>query len=146
MAAEQPITADRFEVLIDGVPIATFSELQGIRTAIDVVDYMESAEKDMKLMKLPGKRTPPTVQLKRGKTNSMELWAWHEAVMQGNMDLARKSASLVMYDSTGKPVARYYMENAWISQFEVSGMRAGGNQVLTESVTIVCEHLQRVAP
>ena len=44
--------------------------------------------------------------LKRGKNSSMELWAWHEAVLQGNIVAARKSCSLIMYNTDGKPVAR----------------------------------------
>jgi len=143
---QDALTAARFSITIDGHEIASFSELQGITTAVDVVDFMESSDKEVILKKLPGKRTPPTVQLKRGKNNSMELWQWHEAVLAGTMDLARKSCSLVMYNVDGKPVARYYLENAWPAKLEIGGLKAGASEVLMESVTIVCEHIQRVAP
>ena len=144
-AVAQPLTASRFSLTVDGVEIASFSELQGISTQVDVVDFVESTADGIVIKKVAGNRKPPQVVLKRGKNASMELWAWHEAVMYGKMDLARKSCSLVMYDVDGKPVARYYMENAWPAKLEVGGMRAGSSEVLTESVTIVCEHLQRVA-
>ncbi len=98
------------------------------------------------LSKLPGKQSPPTVVLKRGKNSSMELWTWHEAVLNGDMAAARKSCSLVMYNSDGKPVARYHLENAWPAKLEVGAMKAGSSEVLTESVTVVCEHIQSVAP
>jgi phage tail-like protein len=142
----EAITASRFSVTIDGYEIAAFSELQGITTQVDVVDFLESTDKDVLLKKLPGKRQPPTVVLKRGKNNSMELWTWHEAVLMGDMAAARKSCSLVMYNTDGRPVARYHMENAWPSKIEIGGLRAGASEVLMESVTIVCEHIQRVSP
>ena len=84
--------------------------------------------------------------LKRGKNNSMELWGWHEAVLSGNMAAARKSCSLVMYNVEGKPVARYHLEHAWPSKIEIGALKAGASEVLMETVTMVCEHIQRVAP
>jgi phage tail-like protein len=147
MAGQQDaITAARFSITIDGVEIASFSELQGITTSVEVVDFMESSDKEVMLRKLPGKRTPPTLQLKRGKNNNMALWTWHEAALMGDMGAARKSCSLVMYNAEGKPTARYHLEHAWPSKVEIGSLRAGASEVLTESVTIVCEHIQRVAP
>ena len=145
-ATPEAITASRFSITIDGYEIAAFSELQGITTQVDVVDFLQSSDKEVMLTKLPGKRTPPTVILKRGKNNSMELWSWHEAVLAGDMAAARKSCSLVMYNTDGKPVARYHMENAWPAKIELGGLKAGASEVLMESVTVVCEHIQRVAP
>jgi phage tail-like protein len=145
-ATPEAITASRFSITIDGYEIAAFSELQGITTQVDVVDFLQSSDKEVMLTKLPGRRTPPTVILKRGKNNSMELWSWHEAVLAGDMAAARKSCSLVMYNTDGKPVARYHMENAWPAKIEIGGLKAGASEVLMESVTVVCEHIQRVAP
>jgi len=145
VADGEAITAARFSITIDGYEIASFSELQGITTSVEVVDYLSSSDKDLILKKLPGKRNPPTVVLKRGKNNSMELWGWHEAVLFGNMAQARKSCSLVMYNVEGKPVARYHLEHAWPAKIEIGSLKAGASEVLMESVTIVCEHIQRVS-
>jgi phage tail-like protein len=145
-ATIEAITAARFSITIDGYEIASFSELQGITSSVQPVDYLSSTDKEVVFRKLPGRLDPPTVVLKRGKDNSMELWSWHEAVRFGKMDVARKSCSLVMYNSDGKPTARYHMENAWPSKLEISGMKAGANEVLMETVTLVCEFIQRVAP
>jgi phage tail-like protein len=144
--APEAITASRFSITIDGYEIAAFSELQGITTSVDVVDFRQSSDKEVMISKMPGSHTPPTVVLKRGKSNSMELWSWHEAVLAGDMAAARKSCSLVMYNTDGKPVARYHMENAWPAKIEIGGLKAGASEVLMESVTVVCEHIQRVAP
>jgi phage tail-like protein len=62
------------------------------------------------------------------------------------MGAARKSCSLVMYNVDGKPVARYHMHNAWPSKIEIGALKAGASEVLMETVTIVCEHIERVAP
>jgi len=120
--------------------------LQGITTSVEVVDQMESSDKEIILKKLPGKRNPPTIVLKRGKNASMELWSWHESVLAGDMLAARRSCSLVMYAADGKPVARYHMEHAWPAKIEIGALKAGASEVLMETVTLVCEHIQRVSP
>jgi phage tail-like protein len=146
LAPGDAITAARFSIVIDGYQIASFSELIGITTEVEPVELLESTEKEVMLKKLPGKKKPPTLTLKRGKNQSMELWLWHEAVLMGDIVAARKSCSLVMYSTDGTPVARYHLEMAWPSKLEVGGLKAGASEVLYETVTIVCEHIQRVAP
>lgn len=140
------LTAARFSITIDGYEIASFAELLGITTEVEAVELMESTDKAVVLKKLPGKTKPPTLVLKRGKNTSMELWAWHEAVLNGDIVAARKSCSLVMYSTDGKPVARYHLEHAWPAKLEIGALKAGASEVLMETVTLVCEHIQRVAP
>jgi hypothetical protein len=63
-ALSQPLahaaTTARYAVVIDGVEIGRFA---------DAPDLDQTAA----LKKLPGKRTPPTVTVKRGMTRSVEL-------------------------------------------------------------------------
>ena len=49
---------------------------------------------------------------------------------------ARTDAVLVMYDSDSKPVARYYVENAWPSKISVGSLDADENEISIESVEI----------
>ena len=141
------ITASRFSITVDGYEIAQFSELSGITTEVDVIDFMENtANADSVLKKLPGKKKAPTIVLKRGKNMSIDMWTWHEAVLNGDIAGARKSGSIVMYAYDGTPVARYHFENGWPAKISVGQLKAGANDVLMEEVTIVCEHIARVAP
>jgi phage tail-like protein len=116
----------------------------GIVSEIETVDSLSSGGNQQVLKKLPGKRTPPTVTLKRGMNTSLEVQAWHDAAVTG-APTARKNASLVMYAVDGRPVARYHLESAWPSKLEIGALKAGASEVLMETVTIVCENLQRVA-
>ena len=140
------ITAARFSLVIDGHEIAAFSDLGGIVAEVEPVAYLESNDQQVNYNQLPGKLKPPLVTLKRGMNGSMELWAWHEAVRKGNMAAARRSCSLIMYNAEGTPVAKYWLEKAWLSKIGISAMKAGATEVMYETVTLVCEHMQRVAP
>ena len=76
---------------------------------------------------------------------SLELQAWHDAALTGS-STARKNASLVMYAVDGRPVVRYHLLGAWPSKLEIGALKAGASEVLMETVTIVCDNLQRSAP
>ena len=105
------LTAARFDLVADGVPV--FSELDGIASQVEVVDFVQSATDEF-FKKLPRKRTPPTVTLKRGRTvtlkrrrsNDLRLLAWHQSSMLPGGSPVRKSCELTMYNADGKPVAR----------------------------------------
>jgi phage tail-like protein len=145
MAENTPITAARFSITVDGYEIASFSELAGIRTEIKTVEFVESGEKGLIQRNLPSNPVLAQITLKRAQTQDPQMWSWHEAARFGEMGAARRSCSLVMYDASGKPVARYHLENAWPAKIELGALRAGSSEVLTETITLVCDHLQRVA-
>jgi phage tail-like protein len=140
------LTAARFSLTIDGVEIGQFSELAGINSEVEAVELMETNGDQLFLKKLPGKRKPPTVTLKRGKNKDMGVFAWHQSVVEGQLAAARKSCTLTMYATDGTATAKYYLESAWPSKVEISGLKAGASEVLYETVTLTCEDIQRVAP
>jgi phage tail-like protein len=143
---DDALTAARFELTIDGHSLAVFSELAGISSSVDIDDVrLEKKRKQKVLKKLPGKRTPPTVTLRRGMTRNIELAAWHELVILGDVGAARKNVSLTMYNTKGDPVARYHLTNAWPSKLEIDALKAGASSVLTETVTLTAEFMQRVS-
>jgi phage tail-like protein len=145
MANDTPVAASRFGISVDGVQIASFSELQGITTKVDVIEHRESTESGVRIMKIPGATAPEgEVKFKMAMGTNLEMNAWLEAAQSGMMDQARKSCSLVMYDAANKPVARFYMENVWPSKCVLSPMRAGGTDVLQQEWSLVYETIQRV--
>ena len=137
------LTVARFSLTIDGVEIGQFFELGGITSEVELI---ETAGDELLAKKLPGKRKPPTVTLKRGKNKDMGIFAWHQSVVEGQLRAARKSCTLTMYAPDGTASARYHLESAWPSKVEISALRAGANEVLYETVTLTCDDIQRVAP
>ena len=119
------VAPTRFSLTIDGIEIAQFSELSSIKSEIAPDDLA-----GLLLKKLPGKRTPPTITLRRGLTADVQMWTWHESARQGHGE-GRRNASLTMFDASGKPVARYHLENAWPSKVEIgaSDRRTGRGAV-----------------
>ena len=146
MPPNAPLTAAQFSISVDGYSIGSFAELVGITTEVEPFDFLDSPDQVVGSRKLLGKSKPPTVVLKRGQTVGTELWSWHEAVVSGNVVAARKDCTLVMSDAAGRPVARYHLRNAWPSKLEIVTLKAGPAAALFETVTLVCERLERLAP
>jgi phage tail-like protein len=129
-----------FSIEIGGVEIAQFQEVSGLTSEIDVIELKENTV-DGKLVihKAPGAVKPPTITLKRAKNSSTALWDWHEAMMLGNVSAGRKEGSIVLKGYDGTEVARYNFKGAWVSKLEVGTLKAGANEVLPETATIVTE-------
>jgi phage tail-like protein len=133
-SAQERITAARFSITIDGYEIASFSELAGITTEVKPVEFARGVA-----------RAQGQVRLSRPLSGDQSLAVWHEAALFGDIVVARRTVELVAYNSAGRAVLRYHLENAWPSQLEVSKFKAGASEQLMETITIVCERIQRVS-
>jgi hypothetical protein len=128
MATAGQFTAGRFELAVDGHSMAVFSELQGITTEIRPVS--------------PRNAVPVTLTLRRGKTNDMQLLAWHRSAV-------RKNGTLTIYGAAGAPVARYRLKNAaatecrTVTKVDSFTVKQKVLPVQTEEITIVVERLDR---
>jgi len=138
------LTAARFELTIDGNAIASFSELVEVSTGFDPEDLELIVRGSETQLKLPPRRTPPTVTLKRGMTLNIEMAAWHDLALS-DLATAKRTIALVGYNAAGVPVVRYHLTNAWPSKLVVNGGSAGASQVLLETVTMTCEFILRVS-
>ena len=140
------LTAARFELSIDGHSLGVFSELEGIVSGWDRDELqVVTRRRGQRELRIPTRSKPPTVTLTRELTRNLELSAWHELVLLGDVAAARKNVSLIVYNSAGAPVARYHLTNAWPSKLEIGALKAGASQVLLETVTLSAEFIQRVS-
>ena len=138
-----PITAARFSISIDGYEIGSFSELAGISSEVETVDYVPSGSRESTLLdRFAARRVKTAVRLRRRRSNDPRLAAWHGAAAR-NLAASLKACELRIYDPLGKPIARYRLEHAWPSKIEIGSLMAGPLREPSETVTITCEYLQR---
>jgi phage tail-like protein len=134
-----PMAASRFAITVDGYEIASFSELQGITTKVDPVEFMK-AEGRYVIPKLPGE--PQALTLKHGASATMDMWVWHEAARNGLMS-GRKNVAMLVYTGAGDPVARYHLEQAWPSKLKLGGRNAEAAEIVVEHVTLTYDRMKR---
>ena len=135
----------RFVLTADGHDVASFKDLVSLSSGADPATLVSTnGDRNVRTL-LPAKRSPDFVVLEHGLTSSTDIQAWHELVLLGDVAGARKNTTLTMYSSDGTPVARYYLENAWPSKLELGELKSDTTQLVTETVTLVCDHIQRLS-
>jgi phage tail-like protein len=129
----------RFRVEIDGIVQAGFRECTGLGSHIEVIEIREGNEPSSASRKVPGRVIYPDIVLKWGVTQSRELYNWHLAVIEGQ--LQRKNGAIVLLDLSGNEVARWQFIDAWPSKWDGPTLNATGNDVAIESLTLTCERM-----
>ena len=131
----------RFRVEIGGMQQAGFMECSGLGSHIEVVEYREGVEISS-VRKLPGRVSYPDITLKWGITDSSELYKWHLAVIQGQLE--RRDGSVVLLDAQGQEKLRWHFFNAWPSKWTGPTLNAKGSDVAIEELTLTCERQEQV--
>ncbi len=140
MARVDPYKNFRFLVEIDGIVQAGFSDCTGFGSTIEVIDYREGGEAAT-VRKLPGKVTYPDIVLKWGVTDSRELYDWHLAAVNGQIE--RKNGSVILLDDTGQEKVRWNFFAAWPSKWDGPDFSAKGNDVAIDTLTVSCERVEQ---
>jgi len=142
---KDPLAGYHFCIEIDGVQDATFRDCAGLDSETEIIEQKEAGKNGVVVLrKLPGKLKWSNVTLKRGITDSMSLWEWRKKVEDGKISEARKTGSIVVYDTENKEVARYNFKDCWPSKVTGPSLNAAGNEVAVEEVVLVHEGLERV--
>ncbi|PYS76657.1 MAG: phage tail protein [Acidobacteria bacterium] len=137
-----PYRSFNFRVEIDGLTVGAFSEVSGLMSDGDAVDYREGTDLLSNVRKLPGLRKYGPITLKRGYTQNRELWTWYTNIVNGISD--RRDGTIVLMDEAHRDVLRWDFSSGWINKIEAPSFKANGNEVALESVEIVHEGLKLV--
>src|SRR4051794_20556678 len=95
-----PFVAFRFEVKIDDLPVAGFSECTGLQLETEVLDYNEGGLNSI-VRKFPTRTKQINLVLKRGIVDR-KLWDWYFALTQGQVDF--RNGSILVRDPSGADV------------------------------------------
>jgi len=142
--AQDPLVGFHYAIEVQGAVTGYFTECTGIGSEHEVIEHKIVDPKGHELIqKIPGRLKWENITLKRGITSSMDLWKWRKLVEDGDVKGARKSGSIVMYDSTLSEKARWNFEGAWPSKISGPQPKADSNEIGIEEITIVHEYITR---
>jgi phage tail-like protein len=148
MAARvDPIRNFRFQLEIDNVTRAGFSEVAIAETTIEAVEYREGTDPPH-VRKLSGLTKFGNITLKGGMTtgaNSLELFRWHNDVSAGLVSERRRNIAISVLDESGKSeMARFVISDCWPVKYDPSDLNGKGNEVLIELLEFANEGIERV--
>jgi phage tail-like protein len=137
---QDPYGNFNFLVEIDGITRAGFREAAGFDSSIDVINHREGGD-NLADRKLPARVKYSNITLKWGLTDDHELYDWHKACVNGNVQ--RKNGSVVLLDRAGNEKVRWNFHNAWPSKWTGPSFNAEGNEVAIETLELAHEFLER---
>jgi phage tail-like protein len=144
------VSAPRFYISVDGVPVASFQEMSSLVSEVDAQEYIYCDDKgNVTHTKQYGKLKPPEVTLKRGFDNDKYLWTWHMRVryndptapVDAHLNVVQTKAGATRPDDI-ETVMAFSLWSAWPKKLEVAGLKAGDSAVALETVVLVCDRIE----
>lgn len=133
------IGAYNFRIEIEGVTTAAFSECAGLEVEVEVIETIDGD--DLTIRKRPGRIHYANIVLTRGYTNSVELWDWTKAVLDGKIE--RRSGSVILLDDAAGEITRYNFFEAWPCRWRGFEFNRDGVGVSVEEIEIAVERIER---
>ena len=121
-------------------PTAAFREVTGLGASIEVVEYRVGNDPEPQVRKLPGLRKFTNVTLKRGLTQSSELWDWLNSDPPD-----RRNVLITLLDGQRAEVMRFVLRNAWPCRWTGPHLDAESSAVVIESLELCHERLDLAA-
>jgi phage tail-like protein len=126
-----------FLVEIEGLQSSSFSEVVLPSSTVDVVEYREGADVRSSARKLPGRVRYSNLVLRRGVTQSDDLWNWFQAVRDGAT--SRRSGAVVLLETDRTAVRRWVFQDAWPCRYDVSPLAGQGGETVIETLELAVE-------
>lgn len=127
-----------FLVEIDGLITAGFQECSGLESSIEVIDYREGGA--MTPRKIPGQTKYANIVLKKGLTDDVTLYDWHQRAVDGEIE--RKNGSIIVLHRSVE-VLRWNFHSAWPAKWTGPSFSASANQVAIVSLELAHERIER---
>lgn len=134
-----------FELEMAGLTIGWFTGCSGLTLEFDVTPFKEGDGSKIVERKRPGKAKYEQIVLKRGFTESKDLYDWFDSVVKAtDMSKVYKTGAINIYNRHQEKVAGFSILQAWPSKLKVSDLSASSNEVMVEELTIEHEFIDWV--
>ncbi len=128
-----------FKIEIEGVTQGAFSSVEGVESITEIVEYKDG--EDIIVRKRPGKTWYSNIILRRGFTNSEELWKWRKAVIDGKVE--RRAGSIILSGDDGSEIMRYNFFEGWPCRWSWGPLDGIDNGTAVEELEIAVEKIER---
>src|SRR3954453_11670421 len=108
----------------------------------DIIEYREGSDLARR-RKLPGLFKFGNITLKRGYTQSRDLWEWRKTTLDGATQ--RRNGAVILLDEARTPALRWEFFEAWISKYEGPALNAKTNEAAIEAIEIAVESVRLAA-
>jgi phage tail-like protein len=126
-----PANSLRFNVVVDGVELGSFTALDGLSAEYEVRTYQEGGENGF-IHQLPGRLKYSNIKLTRPvDLQSKGIGSWFRLLAKG-VGGRRHTATVVAFNDNSEPVAEWTFVDVW-------PVRYSGPSLSTESAKVATE-------
>ncbi|MNE16223.1 T4-like virus tail tube protein gp19 [compost metagenome] len=137
--ATYPLSKFHFQVEWGGTKIG-FTEISGLDSELEVIEYRQGASPEYSKIKMPGLRKFSNITLKRGMfQGDNEYYDWLNSVQMNTIE--RRDITISLLNQDHEPVVIWKVRNAFPTKVQSTDLKADGNEVAIESMEIVHEGL-----
>lgn len=136
---KDPYAKFNFLVEIDGEVIGGFTEVSGMKSENDTIDYRQGDDPPW-TRKLLGLGKNSNITLKQGTTDSRVLWEWRKAIVDGIPDYRQGAVTLL--NEAREPVQRTEWFGGLLVSLELSALNATANEAAVNTAEIAVEQLR----
>ena len=135
-----PSPSFRFQVEIDGINVARFSEVGGLEFESETFDYKEGGQNSL-VHRFPGRYKSPNLTLKKGiATDAETLWTWVENTMKGQ--IVPHNVTVTLYDVAGaNPLRVWVFQHAYPVKWAAGAFSAEQNAIAIETLSLAHQGL-----
>ena len=139
MAATYPLPKFHFLVQWGGVRIG-FTEVTGLDTQVEVIEYREGSSPEYHKTKMPGIAKYSNIVLKRGTIQGdSDFYKWMNTI---NLTVVeRRDITISLLNETHAPVMTWKAKNSFPVKIQASDLKSDGNEVAIETLEIAHEGL-----
>lgn len=137
------ILENRFYVEMENQITASFASCQGLSAKITTTSTREGGVNDQQRILL-GPTSFTEVTLTRGMTDNALFWNWMQATFTGGRGL-RRNINILTFNQAGETMQCWTLIGAIPVSWKAPGLKADGNSVAVEEISIAFEGL-RVVP
>ena len=146
MAINYPFRVFRYKVEVDGINRGGFSEVSGMSSSTDAVEYREGDDLRNTPRKLPGLTKFGNVTLRWGVTEDNEFLNWIHSVAPRNdtppTGMERKTVNITLITDDGGDGPTWTLINAWPVGYTVPDLNGSGGEVAIQSLELCHEGIE----
>jgi phage tail-like protein len=142
---DDPYSSGNFMVVIQGIledgrsVRASFTEVSGLDVEVTPIEYRNGSE-DITVRKIPGLKKFPNIVLKRGITGDLTLWQWVKTVLDGQVQ--RADGTITLLNDNREAVMVWRFRRGWPCKLTGPALKAKGNEIAIETLEVCHEGLE----
>jgi len=135
-----PPFAGKFVFTVDGLTIGAFTEVSGLSVQIEVEELAEGGQNQY-THKLPGRMKWPNLVLKRGVTDTDNLFAWFskssgDGFAGAGNKIERHGGAISLVDAAGKTVRTWHFTGAYPVKWSGPKFAASSRDLAVEELEV----------